>query len=341
MANYKDIHGALIETVSSDPSDPVNGQVWYNSTTQILKGFKSNPAGSWATGGNLTMQRYGMGSAGTQTAALVFGGGKAAPAAGHKTETESYNGTSWTEVADLNTKRNHGAGLGASNTAALMTGGFADNYIDNTETWNGSSWTEVGDANDTKYYHHGAGTTTSAIISGGIAGQVGSDALTGNVETWNGSAWTETTNLTTTRAYHGMFGTATAALGMGGYNDGLSPSIRGECESWNGSSWTEVADLGTASYGFGSSTNGTSTSGLRFGGMPSQSSPIDDTEEWNGTSWSELGNLNSARYYGAGAGNTSAGLYTGGRIRTTAENDQNSTEEFTAPLETTVTFTVS
>ena len=46
MANNKDIHGALIETVSSDPSDPVNGQVWYNSDTQTLKGFKTNPAGN-------------------------------------------------------------------------------------------------------------------------------------------------------------------------------------------------------------------------------------------------------------------------------------------------------
>ena len=49
MANYKDIHGTNIETVTSDPDNPVNGQVWYNSTEQALKGFTSNPAGTWAT----------------------------------------------------------------------------------------------------------------------------------------------------------------------------------------------------------------------------------------------------------------------------------------------------
>ena len=46
MANYKDIHGTNIETVASDPSNPVNGQVWYNSTDQELKGFTSNQAGA-------------------------------------------------------------------------------------------------------------------------------------------------------------------------------------------------------------------------------------------------------------------------------------------------------
>ena len=37
MAEYKQLHGTNIETVSSDPSNPVNGQVWYNSTSQALK----------------------------------------------------------------------------------------------------------------------------------------------------------------------------------------------------------------------------------------------------------------------------------------------------------------
>ena len=42
MANYKDIHGTNIETVASDTSNTVNGQVWYNSTDKELKGFTSN-----------------------------------------------------------------------------------------------------------------------------------------------------------------------------------------------------------------------------------------------------------------------------------------------------------
>ena len=74
MATYKEIHGTVIETVTSDPSNAVNGQVWYNSTDQVLKGFTSNPAGTFSSGGNLNTARNGLAGAGTQTAALAFGG---------------------------------------------------------------------------------------------------------------------------------------------------------------------------------------------------------------------------------------------------------------------------
>ena len=77
MTTYKEIHGTNIETVSSDPSNPVDGQVWYNSTSKELKGFKLNPAGGWATGGNLNTARNWSAdmSIGTQTSSLVAGKG--------------------------------------------------------------------------------------------------------------------------------------------------------------------------------------------------------------------------------------------------------------------------
>ena len=37
MATYKEIKGTQIEAVSSDPSNPVEGQVWYNTTTQNIQ----------------------------------------------------------------------------------------------------------------------------------------------------------------------------------------------------------------------------------------------------------------------------------------------------------------
>ena len=143
MANYKDIHGTKIETVTSDPSNPVVGQVWYNSTDKVLKGFTSNPAGSWATSNALNTARTALGAAGIQTAALAFAG-EAPP--GAQALTESYNGTSWTELADMNTARVDVGSAGLTNTAALVFGGSSP-AKDETETWNGSSWTEVGDLN--------------------------------------------------------------------------------------------------------------------------------------------------------------------------------------------------
>ena len=53
MATYKEIHGTNIEVVSSDPSNPVEGQVWYNTTSNDLKGQALTVAGAWATTGSL------------------------------------------------------------------------------------------------------------------------------------------------------------------------------------------------------------------------------------------------------------------------------------------------
>ena len=36
MATYKELHGTDIEVRSTDPSDPVTGQLWYNTTTDQL-----------------------------------------------------------------------------------------------------------------------------------------------------------------------------------------------------------------------------------------------------------------------------------------------------------------
>ena len=37
MATYKEIHGTNVEVVTSDPANPVVGQVWYNTSTDELK----------------------------------------------------------------------------------------------------------------------------------------------------------------------------------------------------------------------------------------------------------------------------------------------------------------
>jgi hypothetical protein len=57
MTTYKTIRGTHIVSVTSDPPAPVNGQMWYNSTTKVIKGFTSNPVGSWSTGSALNTAR--------------------------------------------------------------------------------------------------------------------------------------------------------------------------------------------------------------------------------------------------------------------------------------------
>ena len=142
MATYKEIKGTQIEVLASDPSNPVEGQVWYNSTSNVLKGQAATSAGSWATGGNVNTARSqaGVGGAGDKSSALLIGG---APSSGFTGATESYDGTSWTEVNDLNQARRGLAAARASNTSAIAAGGQTPPAPSNavtalTEKWNGS-----------------------------------------------------------------------------------------------------------------------------------------------------------------------------------------------------------
>jgi hypothetical protein len=72
MATYKGIQGFTIQNLSADPSNPIEGQVWYNSTSNVWKVEEATTAGAWATGNNLNTARSGLGGAGTQTAGFSF-----------------------------------------------------------------------------------------------------------------------------------------------------------------------------------------------------------------------------------------------------------------------------
>ena len=73
MTTYKNIKGIEIKYLSADPPAPTVGQVWYNSTTKVVKGA-INGVGAWASGGNLNTARQQCRCMELQTAALAFGG---------------------------------------------------------------------------------------------------------------------------------------------------------------------------------------------------------------------------------------------------------------------------
>jgi hypothetical protein len=72
MAEYKGIKGFKVQYLSADPSNPIIGQTWYNSTSKDLKYTSVTTAGAWATGGNLGTARTRGAGAGTQTAGLAL-----------------------------------------------------------------------------------------------------------------------------------------------------------------------------------------------------------------------------------------------------------------------------
>jgi hypothetical protein len=308
MTTYNEIAGRRVNFLSSDPTyvdTNSDGQVWYNSTTATLKAWL--PTGAWRSGGNLNTARGYGGGAGTQTAALSFGGYTTANSA----ITETYNSIAWTSVANLNLARPQMTGFGATNTAAIAAGGGGGGPVTgNTESWNGSSWTTVNPMNTARNDLAGIGIQTAGLVVGGV---ISGGAGSGATETWNGTSWTSNpTGLNTPRYALGGsgFGTQTAGILAGGNLPYPGP-VTAATESWNGSSWTSVNSLNTArNY---TNTSGTQTAGLCFGGSTPTTSSA--TELWNGSSWTTSpASLATARFYGspASSGTQSSALMAGG-----------------------------
>jgi hypothetical protein len=99
MAEYKGIHGTKVQNYTSDPANPILGQVWYNETSQTMKVQAVTTVGAWATGGSLNQPRSHLNGGGGNSNSSALGAGGLP---GYYTNTESYNGTAWTEVNDLN-----------------------------------------------------------------------------------------------------------------------------------------------------------------------------------------------------------------------------------------------
>ena len=317
MTKYKDIRGTHITTVTADPPAPVNGQMWYNSTDQVIKGFTENPAGAWSSGGNLNVARMISGGAGTRDASVIFGGQTLTAIL---TNTELYNGSTFTEVNDLNDSRGS-MGDGGTPSSAMCAGGESPGQTTASESWNGTSWSNMPTLNGARRYLSGAiESATAGVVFGGIT--PGSTPGTGATELYNGSSWTEVNDLNNPRRSNCGAGTSTAGLCFGGY-DG---TVALYTESWNGTSWTELNDL-SGPKGWGGAF-GTQTSALASQGTT--------VEDWNGTSWTSGVANSTNKTNRSGNGTTAAGMLTGGEspLVTTAE-------EWAAPATNTVTFTAS
>ncbi len=318
MANYKGIVGQEIEIKDSNPDNPIIGQVWYNRTDDVLKYKAPTSAGSWATGGNVNTARQSAGGFGLQSASILCGG---KIGLSQTNQTESYNGSSWSEVNDFPQGKDKFGSAGIQ-SAGLTFGGLQPGDDNQVASWNGTSWSETTDMNTAKYYNVGAGTQTSALSFSGILNPGGS--RTNQTESWNGSAWNEVADQNTARSEASSSGASNtdALLFMG-----TSPTVA-LTESWNGSAWSEVADMNTA--GQRGSGCGTSTLALAMGRTAPSLSPTlsGRTEEWNGTAWTEVADLSTARENTAGSGTQLAGLCTSGGTGS-AFGNSNATEEFT------------
>ena len=266
MANYKDLHGFEIKHRSSDPPSPIEGEIWYNTSSGTLK--LAPLIGAWSSGSNIPGSYMASGT-GTQTATLIFGG--APPAPGGRDTSFEYDGSSWTAGGDLADAVFQSAGIGIQTAAVDVSGRSGPGVpgIRNTsEEYNGSSWTAGGNVNTKRYNLQGFGILTAGVIAGG-----GPDSLAATEE-YDGTSWASGENLNTARAYLAGFGTLTAGVCFGGPGTAAT-------ENYDGTDWTSSGNVPEAQGG--KCGAGTQTAGLGFGGDPSNK-----THTYDGSTWADL-----------------------------------------------------
>ena len=321
MTTYKEIKGTQIQVLSSDPTNLVDGQVWYNSTDQAVKAAVFS-ADTVTSGGNYPETLYQAGSAGVQTAALGYGG---RPNNNRTTGSYSYNGSNWTSTPSLNSARSvFQSSFGTSTSAIAVNGQGPPSsppvFVDFVEEFNGSSWSEKNSTNETRRIMSGIGDTgTSGLVAGGYTAP---GATSVNVEQWNGTNWTEVNNLNNPGGYKGGAGDVTAGLAFGN---------AAKVESWNGTNWTELTDA-PATLQIG---GGTTTAVIAAGGPATQ-----NILKYDGSSWTTSPASFSVGHGDGGyAGNpgTAAVVFAGAP----SPSYTNSTEEFDVAAFTTRTFTDS
>ena len=317
MSDFKTLKGLYIKHVSSDPSNLIEGQIWYNTTTQTLK--VAPLISSWAAGGDLNTAREAATGFGDSDTLAVAATGAAVPNT-ITVNTETYDGSSWTESGNVSAGRRY-AGGGGTQTAAVIFGG--DTSTDNTgltavtEEWGGSSWTNSNNLSATARSAIGFGIQTAAVA---VGGQTAPEALVTEVEEYNGSTWTAVT--VCPFAQWAGSGCGTEAAGKVGGGRGPPGGVLSTVADYDGTNWTSAPSLINAIAQFG--LTGTQTACLQAGADPGTYNS--KASIFDGTSFSETADLGSGRYFAtnsaSGAGSTAGTVFGGGAPAATEEFSQ-------------------
>jgi hypothetical protein len=209
---------------------------------------------------------------GTQTSGLTFGG-ETPPAS---TQTNEWNGSTWSPGGAMNTGRAYLAGFGIQTSAVAAGGSPAQNTV---EEYDGSSWATVNSLSVARGQITGIGIQTAGLVFGG---SVPPDSNA--TEEYDGTSWTTGGSLNIALNSSSGSGTQTAGLQMGGSNPSFSPPAIGNSSTYDGSTWATTATMAQGrSVGSGSPA-GTSTAALQTNGSI-QTGPASHpaaTEEFNG-----------------------------------------------------------
>jgi len=263
MSLYREIQGYTFQSLSSDPSPAVPGQIWYNTTTNTVKSSKL--VGTWASANNMVSARSGSATVGIQTAALAMGSGS--PSTGL---TEKYDGTNWTSVTAAPFEAGY-SGAGTQDSALAFGNSFSG--VTTAAKYDGTNWTAANSMTTARGTAGGCGTQTAALACGGR----NAVPSVNDTELYDGTNWTVAGSLTFSRPVGGQkaIGISTAALVIGGSTSFPSTFNFWQTESYNGTSWTAVNNLNVAKSQC--TAAGTATLGLFSNGQT--------TEQWTNIAW--------------------------------------------------------
>ena len=328
MATYYDIFGQKVQYVTSDPPDSYveTGQIWYNSTSNELKGKVFLTSAVFTSGGSLPVPRnFGAGGGASQNAAWIAGGGDGAGT--NSNATYLYDGSSWSASGNMGTTRNRiSYGNSGPQTAGLAVGGFQPpgSIIANVEEFGGSTWTAGTNLPGGNQFHGGVGPQTANIVLGGGPTLPGTSS-----KEYDGSAWTAGGSTSEGFAYYGLAGADSGSCLA--FYGGTSPaaSNRGTGESYDGTSWTTVVPSLPSQRTSGQAI-GTPTNALFMGNSTT-------VNHWDGTSVSSQNAMSQPRGNGYIGGTATAGVTSGG----SAPGPVTAVEEFSGVGAETQTITTS
>ena len=241
MAIYKTSQGLRVKSVSSDPANIKEGQIWYNSSVKKIKVVPT--IGAWASGGNSSTSKSNLGSFGIQTAAVQACGiiPPGAPSTDYsQISCEEYDGSSWTAGGNVSDGKRYIIGGGGTLTAGFIAkGSDGASFFTKTEEYDGSSWTTGGNMGSVGYSIAGAGTQTAGLRFGG---SISDPSTSLNIsEEYDGSSWTSGETAPYSQRGAGGSGTQTAAIFHGGKPPTVATAV-----TYDGTNWAAVANLATA-----------------------------------------------------------------------------------------------
>ena len=267
---------------------------------------------SWTEVNNLTSGTRSANTialTGNSSAGLFFGhcGGPA--------PTEEWNGTNWTEVADIPDPAGSGAaGGGESSESAIWVNYFSGRG----NKWDGTSWSETNNTNICRYDAGGTGAKDNFMIAGGINPFCDTRTCT---EIYNGTNWSVATAMPIGTYEQYSMGQTNDAIFAGGRNIEVGGNTSINCsQTFDGSAWAigpnivtqRFADSGGSKYSGPAAAGATNQAWLGGGnrnGVPYNSA---DTEVFPGFVISgSFGKLDANTLHGDGSNLSNVPLPTG------------------------------